>query len=268
MSVTGRETPARRADPTRRFSSRVDDYVRHRPGYPDALVGLLWERIGLRPEWRIADVGCGTGLSALPFLRAGAAVVGVEPNREMRLAGARALRDRRGFRPTAGRAEALPLRTGSLDLLVAGQAFHWFDVRKAAREFARCLRAGGWAAVFWNTRRRDGGAFLRGYEELLQRHGTDYARVHHQRDREEKLAGFFGPGWRRHALPNEQVLDREGLRGRLLSSSYTPEADDPARAPMLEALDELFRAHARGGEVRLLYDLEVFVGRPGEPARP
>ena len=80
-------------DPTRRFSDRVDDYVRYRPSYPAAVVDLLRRECGLTPAWVVADVGSGPGNLTRLFLDNGNTVFGVEPNREMREAGERLLRD-------------------------------------------------------------------------------------------------------------------------------------------------------------------------------
>lgn len=157
------------ADPTERFSNRAEDYVRYRPGYPRAILPPLREDCGLAPESRIADVGSGTGLLGRVFLDDGETVYGVEPNAEMRAAGERSLRGYPRFHSVAASAEATSLAEASVDFIVAGQAFHWFDAQAARREFARILRPGGWVAVLWNERRTDATGFLRAYEALLRR---------------------------------------------------------------------------------------------------
>ncbi|HEX8116661.1 MAG TPA: methyltransferase domain-containing protein, partial [Pyrinomonadaceae bacterium] len=74
-------------DPTARFSTRVADYIKYRPGYPPAVLRLLERECGLGPDSVVADVGSGTGLLSELFLKNGNRVYGVEPNREMREAG-------------------------------------------------------------------------------------------------------------------------------------------------------------------------------------
>src|SRR5437764_1020077 len=127
-------------DPTQRFSTRVDNYVKYRPGYPPAIVGLLEAECGLTPESVVADIGAGTGLLAELWLRHGNPVCGVEPNREMREAGARLLAAYPAFTSVDGTAEATTLPDQSVDFVTAGQAFHWFEPVAARREFARILR--------------------------------------------------------------------------------------------------------------------------------
>jgi SAM-dependent methyltransferase len=248
-------------DPTARFSDRVADYVRTRPGYPPAVLDILRAEAGLTPATVVADIGSGTGLSAEMFLKNGNPVLGVEPNADMRAAAESLLAGYPYFRSVAGTAEATTLAAASVDVVVAGQAFHWFDVPKARAEFGRILRPGGFVALMWNTRRLDTTPFLRAYEDLLQRFGTDYREVVHTNIDRAALAGFFGPrGFREFKLDNVQVFDRDGVWGRLRSSSYTPPPGHPNFEPMLRELDRIFDAYNDGGRVRFEYETEVYVG--------
>ncbi len=255
-----------RPDPRGRFSGRVDAYVRSRPGYPEGLIPLLQREAGLRPAHSIADVGSGTGILTRVFLDAGQEVHAVEPNAKMRAAAEEALGERPLFRSVEGSAEATTLPPKSVDLVAAGQAFHWFDREAARVEFARILRPPGTVALIWNDRKTGGSAFLEGYEALLRRHGTDYGAVDHKNLGEDVFESFFRPGpWRRFTLPNRQTFDEEGLRARVLSSSYTPPPEDPRHGPMLADLERLFRNTAEDGFVTMEYDTTVYVGRVKEP---
>jgi SAM-dependent methyltransferase len=248
-------------DPTARFSDRVADYVRTRPGYPPGVLDLLRREAGLTPDVVIADVGSGTGLSAEMFLKAGYTVYGVEPNRDMREAAAALLARYPAFHSIDGKAEATTLAAESVGAVVAGQAFHWFDPGKARHEFRRILRPPGLVVLLWNTRKLDTTPFLRAYEELLHRFGTDYKEVVHTNVDRAALRAFFGGDIEARVLPNEQVFDRDGICGRLRSSSYTPPPGHPNHEPMLRELDRIFDAHAEGGTVRFEYDTELYFGR-------
>ena len=247
-------------DPTQRFSNRVEDYVRHRPGYPPELVATLEREAGLGPSSVVADLGSGTGISAELFLDAAATVFAVEPNSAMRRAAEARLSGRPGFVSVDGTAEATGLAEASVDLVTAGQAFHWFDRGPARREMARILTGGGRVALFWNTRLVEETPFLRGYEELLLTFGTDYRRVDHRRVDHEALAAFFGGPFATRSFPNRQLFDLEGLKGRLLSCSYVPAASDPRHEPMLEALARLFAEHEEAGRMSMLYETELHFG--------
>ena len=244
-----------------RFTGRVDDYVRARPGYPEVLVHDLAAAGLLAPGAVVADIGSGTGISTALFLAAGFAVVGVEPNAAMRAAAEAALARFARFRSLPGSAEATGLPDASVDLVVAAQAFHWFDAARTRTEFRRILTGPGWVALIWNARRAAGTPFLAAYEALLVEFGTDYAQVGHRGVGAERLEPFFGGSWETRRYENAQELDLDGLRSRLLSSSYIPAPGRPEHAAMLERLASIFDAHAEDGRVRILYDTEVHTGR-------
>jgi len=247
------------SDPTSRFSTRVANYVRYRPGYPVALVPRLLERGTLRPGDRIADLGAGTGLLAQVFADAGHAIDAIEPNAPMREAGERSLQDNASVRFIDGRAEASTLRAASVDLVIAGQAFHWFEVAPTLVELRRILKVGGRVALIWNVRDEEGDPFMAEYEQLLARHGDGYRNVGaHGVDAVTRRQLFGASGGRFDRLPNAQRLDREGLVGRVLSSSYAPEAGSDGHEAMVGALHLLFEKYACDNQVTLRYRTEVY----------
>jgi SAM-dependent methyltransferase len=247
-------------DSTKRFSDRVENYVRYRPGYPSEVLQVLADEADLTRTAIVADIGSGTGISSKLFLDFGNTVYGVEPNDEMRAAAERLLSDYSSFHSIAGTAENTTLAEASMDFVVAGQAFHWFDHEKARGEFARILRPGGVALLMWNTRRNDT-PFAVEYEELLHRYGTDYGSVNHKNITATEIERFFSPALvLQRKLPNHQMMDLEALTGRILSCSYMPAEGHPQFVPMLAAIRELFERHQTGGQVRLEYETEVYFG--------
>jgi len=253
-------------DPTERFSSRVADYIRYRPSYPEAIPRWLTHECGLTPRARIADIGSGTGILSALFLRFGCQVFGVEPNADMRAAGERLLAAEPGFHSVAGRAEATTLPTASVDFALAGQAYHWFDPEATRAEFRRILTPPGWVVLIWNERLVDS-EFLLGYEALLQRLSTDYGRVDHRRIDSAEITRFFThAGWRVETFPNHQDFDWTGLRGRLLSSSYAPLPGAPQFEPMMAELERLFQTYQRDGQVKVTYETKVYAGQVGGTA--
>ncbi|GIV98424.1 MAG: hypothetical protein KatS3mg057_3081 [Herpetosiphonaceae bacterium] len=182
-------------DPTRRFSSRVENYITYRPSYPLEVLDVLRRECGLTESATIADIGSGTGILSALFLKNGNRVFGVEPNPTMRVAGERLLQSYERFTSIDGSAEATGLPDQSVDFATAGQAFHWFDREKARAEFARILKPQGWVVLIWNSRRLSGTPFLRAYEQLLRTYGTDYEQVQHRKIDDEMLGQFFR-AWR------------------------------------------------------------------------
>jgi len=248
-------------DATQRFSSRVDNYVRFRPGYPTEVLALLRRECGLTPDSVIADIASGTGIFTRMLAENGNRVFGVEPNDEMRRAGEQFLQNYARFTSIAGTAEATTLPDRSVDIVAAAQAAHWFDREKARREFLRILKPGGWTVLVWNERRTDSTPFLRDYEQLLLTYGTDYQEVRHERTTAE-IADFFAPSsFRSSTLEMWQKVDFGGLEGRLLSSSYTPTPDHANYEPMLRELRRTFDGHQVNDSVFLDYNTLVYYGQ-------
>ena len=180
----------------------------------------------------------------------------------MRTAGEEFLREYPKFVSVAGSAEATTLPSDSVEFVTAGQAFHWFQLEPARKEFHRILKAEGRAIIIWNERLLDDTAFLRDYETLLLQFGTDYARVSESYPRPEQMLEFFSPNeFTSHALPNFQEFDFEGLSGRLRSSSYAPAPGHPQFEPMMQELRRIFHAHQQGGVVRMEYRTRVYAGK-------
>ncbi|HWD93977.1 MAG TPA: class I SAM-dependent methyltransferase [Verrucomicrobiae bacterium] len=247
-------------DPTRRFSSRVENYVRFRPGYPKEILELLEAECGMTKNSVIADIGSGTGKLAELFLANGNRVFGVEPNPDMRAAGERLLNGFSNFTSVAANAEETSLPQACADFVTAGQAFHWFDRERCRKEFARILKPGGWIVLIWNDRQTAATAFLAAYENLLKTYATDYAKVDHKQIDDEVVRKFFSHAPVKKSFPSFQEFDFEGLKGRLLSSSYAPEVGQRGHAEMLRDLKILFDTHQENGRVRFIYDTVVYYG--------
>ena len=246
---------------TSRFSDRVENYVRYRPGYPPGVLQVLKSECGLLPTHVVADIASGTGIWTRTLLEHGNPVFAVEPNAEMRQAGERLLADFPKFISVAGKAEATTLGDASVDFITAAQAAHWFDREKARREFARILRPGGWLVLMWNERLTDTTPFLREYEQMLLNYGTDYEQVRHERTT-DAVNEFYDPQpFEQRVFSLRQEFGYPGVEGRLLSSSYAPGPGHPKCEPMLKELREIFHAHARQGRVAFDYKTRVYLGR-------
>ncbi|NOT48674.1 MAG: class I SAM-dependent methyltransferase [Acidobacteria bacterium] len=211
----------------------------------------------LKPDSVIADIGSGTGISARIFLENGNTVYGVEPNGPMRAAAEKSLAAYPDFHSVDGTAEHTGLMDGSVDFVTAAQAFHWFEPKTTHAEFKRILKPGGYVALIWNERQLDTTPFLSDYERFLLKFANDYTKVRHENVSEESLKAFFQKDYRTSVFSNSQVLDLEGLLGRVASSSYMPSESDPSFPQMKKELKILFAKHAENGKIELLYDTAV-----------
>jgi SAM-dependent methyltransferase len=250
-------------DPTKRFSNRVENYIKYRPSYPSEVIVLLEQACGLNPRSVIADLGSGTGFFSKLFLKNGNRVFGIEPNTQMRMAGERFLAEYANFTSISATAEATSLPDHSVDFIVAGQAFHWFDRKVARPEFVRILKPDGWLVLAWNGFRIEKSPMMTAYQNLVSKYGTDYSEV----KREVigcDVESFYAPGSCKCArFEFRQFFDYQGLQGRLLSSSYAPEPGHPQYEAMLADLRSAFDQHALEGKVAFEYETEIYYGRLG-----
>lgn len=248
-------------DATQRFSSRVPYYHRARPRYPQQLIASLQQHLGLASDWHIADLGAGTGLSAEPFLDLGCTVFAIEPNPDMLAEAVRHYGERTGFHARQATAEATALPDDSVDLVIAGQAFHWFDIDATRRECRRILKPGGKVALFWNERDRAADSpFMTAYNELVKHYDTD---GNSQRTDQSRMAARRQRFFEQQApiiMPNPQVMDWEIFHARLLSSSYMPLPDHPAYPRLLSDARELFAQYQVDGAVTLYYQTALYIG--------
>ena len=248
-------------DPTRRFSNRVENYLKYRPRYPPATISLLESECALTYEAVIAEPGSGTGFLTELLLKNGNRVFGIEPNAEMRAAGERELARYPTFSSVNATAEATTLPNQSVDFVIAGQAFHWFERERVRPEFSRILKPAGWVVLIWNGFWMNASPLMTAYQKLVLRHGTDYKEVRRELDKRD-LESFFAPGECKTAhFSFQQVFDYSGLEGRLLSSSFVPEANHPNYEPMLRELREVFDANQKDGKVAFEYETEMYYGR-------
>jgi SAM-dependent methyltransferase len=253
------------ADHTQRFSSRVDYYVRSRPKYPGALLRFFQSDLALSPIDPVADIGAGTGLLTELFIHNGNPTFAVEPNDPMRAAAETRLGEWANFHSVKGTAEATTLPTTSVKFVVAGQAFHWFDIDKSRVEFCRILTPDGIVALVWNDRPEQGSPFNQHYERLIATHQIEPKEQMHRlassRD-DIPFKKFFGPGgYQLRTFDNPQTLDRQGLIDRVASASYMPLPDHPSHPEMQKELEQLFEKHQQNGFVQIPLITKVYFGR-------
>jgi SAM-dependent methyltransferase len=247
-------------DSTQRFSGRVEDYVRYRPGYPTELAPRLLQKSGLGAGAVAADIGSGTGIFTRLLLQQGLKVYAIEPNAPMRAAAQATLGDEPHFTSVDAPAEDTGLDDDSVDLITAAQAFHWFNNDAAKTEFRRILKPTGRLALLWN-RRKLSQPFQKAYDAMLRELSPEYGKVNHMNLDAGEIAAFFAPGKMEvEHFDYRQKLDFPGLLGRLKSSSYCPTEDSPHYIPLVTELLALFDQYAVDGSIDFAYDTELYLG--------
>ena len=247
---------------TTRFTDRVANYVKYRPGYPPEVIDHLASACGLSAHAVTVDVGSGTGIFTRLLLDKDYIVYAVEPNEAMRHEAESQLVHYRGFNSVNGTAEATTLPDSLADLVVCAQAFHWFNNEETRIEFKRILKPDGYAVLIWNNRDVAADEFAKAYDELLKSQGGEYERVNHQNLTPADFERFYRDGqYTLTKFPNQQVFNLEQLTGRAFSSSYLPAQDSDAGKQLATLLKNLFDTHQSNGHVVFRYNTEVYLGR-------
>ena len=247
-------------DPKIRFSNRVDNYIKYRPSYPKEAVEFIISEFNITKESCIADIGSGTGIFTRLLSDYPGIIYAVEPNPEMRLAGESFLNGCSSFVSVDGSAESTELENNSVDLITVAQAFHWFDLEKAKREFIRILKYEGNVLLIWNRRKSDTD-FLIDYDSILKRYANDYNEVNHKNIDDTVLKDFFNNGFHKKKFANTQKFDYQSLLGRLFSSSYSPVPGDENYPVITSKLEELLMKYNKAGFVDFNYETEMIWGQ-------
>lgn len=249
-------------DTVRRFDKTIENYLKYRPSYPQEVYSLLVKQFDLKPDQIIADIGSGTGFLSILFLEHGHCVYGVEPNKKMRAAAEKYLSTNQNFHSINGFAEATTLANASIDWITVGTAFHWFDMQKTKTEFKRILKSPGFCLLVWNVRNKKQSALLQDYEQLLLTFSNDYQQSRAQEFEQTVVDNFFYP-YKMHtaSFENKQQFSWDGLKGRLLSTSYSLRENDPGYQRMINGLKKIFDQYQYNGLVEFLYETKMYYGQ-------
>lgn len=243
------------------FSSRVDNYIRYRPTYPEAAVNTLIEECQLDRNSLIADIGSGTGIFTRHLLDKGFTVFAVEPNKEMRQASEKILSGYDLFTSISGCAEESNLTDSCVDLIVSAQAFHWFNYDEAQKEFSRILKKSGWLALVWNQRKVQQ-PMQQDYDALLNEHIPEYDSTDHMNIEDDVIMEMFDPGsYQTFTFENSQTLDKIGFFGRMQSSSYTPSKNTLEYLKLMTSAKLLFSKYEKQGQIKFEYDTRLYIGK-------
>jgi ubiquinone/menaquinone biosynthesis C-methylase UbiE len=229
----------------RSFGAVAAAYDRGRPSYPrDAAQWLVGG-----PARTVLELGAGTGKLTEHLVALGHDVIATDPDFDMLdLLSARAP----GARVQQAPAEEIPLPDRSVDVVVAAQAFHWFDHDRALPEIARVLKPGGHLAVVWNGR-DERIPWVRRLGDLLGRQDLDTSSADVL-----KSSGYFGFVEDR-TFKQWQDVNRESILDMARSRSHIAVLDDEEREERLAAILAFYDDYGRGMDgMQLPYVVECF----------
>lgn len=237
-----------------RFNDRVENYEKFRPRYAPQIVNFLESKIDFNENMTIADIGSGTGILAEMFLKHGNKVYGIEPNNEMRRVAERRLSTYEKFISIDGLSNDTKLEEKSVDLITAGQSFHWFERESTKEEFRKILAPGGTVLLFWNMRDYES-EFMKSYQEIIMKY---YEKLNIPQD-DSYIDDFFAPHEVIHKIfenPLEYTFER--LIGETASQSYLPNETHKDFEPMKSQLKDLFDVHQKNGLVTFEYKTHMY----------
>lgn len=246
----------------RRFDGLARQYAGYRERYePEVLLSRLREWCGLRPEWAVADIGAGTGMLSDVFLANGNRVIAVEPNAEMRAMCANLHEGDARLEIVDGTAEATGLEDGSVEMVTAGRALHWFDVERAMAEFRRILKPDGWVAIIALGRSHTGREENTAFEEFLHEYAAN------KTDPRAALAIYRSVGdhlprdFHHEDILGTRTFSWDELLGMALSLSSAPRIGDELYPRFEQGLHEYFTRFAVDGVVTFDMRHLINVGR-------
>lgn len=234
-------------DSKKRFSKTAKSYDDYRPSYPHELIRWILDTSKIKAGSTIIDIGCGTGISTRLFSNRGFNLIGIDPNNEM-LAVAR---KKGGATFHKGEAAKTGLTANFADMIVAGQAFHWFDLKPTFIEFERILKPEKWCFAFWNIRQDT--KLLKDYDNLIQQYSKDYSKTPKPKQNIEKIKKSKQVKLIKESkFSNQQKFNLDGLIGRAYSSSYIAHGVKESDI-FKEKLEKLFNKYEENGQVTFDY---------------
>jgi ubiquinone/menaquinone biosynthesis C-methylase UbiE len=242
-------------NPKGRFSNRVENYAKYRPNYPNEIIKFLNTNANFTKESIVADIGSGTGISSKLFLDYGNQVYGIEPNADMRRAGEKFLNNYTNFTSIDASSENTKLESESVNIIVCGQSFHWFEPEPTKKEFFRILKPDG-SVVVINNRRKLGSEFMNEYVELIRKYtDSDVSKTFNP-----NFSDFFeSKTIYKEVFDNPKIFNLEILKGDLLSYSYIPSEEKTIFSNMISEFELLFTKHNKNGSVIFDYETVLYL---------
>lgn len=245
-----------------RYSSKVEDYAKYRPSFPDEIMTFLYLINIINENSVIADIGSGTGRFTRLLLEKGNMVYGVEQNDEMRAKAEELLSKYDNFISIAGSAEETGLGDESVDLITVAQAFHWFDKKRCLSEFKRIIKDNGKVFILWDDFIEDYNDFSIEYGNVLYKYRNVEPEDKGRRlTRDEMLCGFFKDNkYETLSFTHELYQNLESIKGGALSASFTPKPEEENYKPFINELQMLFEKHQKNGKVCTAFRSVCYLG--------
>lgn len=242
------------------FDPVAADYDAGRPSYPDGLYAALEDAAGPLAGAVVLDAGAGTGIATRQLAALGARAIALDFG-ELMLR--RALARSPSMACLLADGNALPIRSGALDLTCFAQSWHWFDPDLASAEVARVLHHGGHWAAWWSHAWADGAPWFDTYQELMEAACPGYRQHHRNTDWSQQgiaQTGLFEPGVR-VVVPWTRTVDVASWMTEERSKSYVAQLPPQARDRLLDGISRVLGGHFPGGRMSVPYRTRMWLAR-------
>ena len=242
------------------FDGYANDYTAGRPQYSEEMIDHILVGCDPTGDFRIADIGAGTGKFSSQLLRRGYEVFAVEPNNDMRRVAEAELSGCKNFHSVNGDAENTTLKNASVDLITTAQAFHWFDTDKFKSECKRIIKENGKVALIWNVRDMKSPLNQELYE-IYKMYCPRFVGFSGGIIKDDpRIQAFFDKGYEYTSYPNPLTLDRDKFIKRSLSGSYSLKEGDRLYEEYMASILEVFEKYSKQGIVTIPNDSVVYIG--------
>lgn len=241
----------------KRFSKRAEYYYKYRPTYPLVIADFIISELKLSSDSILADIGCGTGIFSSLFKNKVKIIYGIEPNTEMLKLAKKNLSTQKNFKPIKATYDNTTLKNSSINAIVCAQAFHWFNINKAKKEFIRITDNNHYCTLIWNIRNTNN-PFFAEYENILYSNIKNYSKRAHNKNY-DKISKSLFKTYKKEIFDNFLYYDFDSVCGLLKSSSYFPLKGNSYNK-ILEEMQNLFNKYSINNIIKLHYKTIVYLG--------
>jgi ubiquinone/menaquinone biosynthesis C-methylase UbiE len=243
-------------DPKEKFSLKSESYDKYRPEYSPRVIDYIKKHYSVNSKTRVADIGAGTGILTKQLLGLDCQIYGVEPNSEMRSIAQRKLKDEKNCQILNGSAENTLLKEKSIDLVVVGQAFHWFKVKEFKKELQRISKTGK-VILLWNIKLPTQ-PYLLALEKINRTYCKDFLGFSGG-IKEEEIGAFFDGVYKKVEFENNLSMDKNSFVQGIFTASYAPHKNDVHYEDYLSKIEGLFDQYSERGTLNILNNSVSFL---------
>ncbi len=244
-------------DPTNVFRLKAKIYERFRWRYNADAIRTVFETSEIGARSLVADIGAGTGILTEEFSGKVKIIYAIEPNDEMRAIAARKLAADPSCQVINAVAEATTLPDSCLDLIVVGQAIHWFEPESTKLEFYRILKPGSWLAIL-----RNHGLDPKIGKALDEVYPPECDTVSHMIGASRSPNFYFcADSYTKYDFPFLFMQDWETFFGGLLSASFAPTEADTSFAGFRRRARSVFEEFRKGEYIYAHAATELYIGQ-------